>query len=102
MMERRKWKIINRRFGALKIIQNVIIIGMVIEFMNDIDLPNKCYDKINQVGLWKRMIILVELVRVRENKQIEVFNNNKSQSILKWKIEFLEVKRPKVKVKKIW
>ena len=42
--------------------------GMAIKFMNEIDLLNKCYNKINQVRLWKRIIILVELVGVRGNK----------------------------------
>ena len=101
MIERRKLKMINRRLRAPKITQNIIIIKITIEFMNKMEFPNKFYNKINQVRLQKRIIISVELVRVRENKQTEVFNNNKSQSILKQKIEFQEVKRPKEKSKKM-
>ena len=101
MIERMKLKMINRRLRAPKITQNIIIIKMTIEFMNKMEFPNKFYDKINQVRLQKRIIISVELVRVRENKRTEVFNNNKSQSILKQKIEFQEVKRPKEKSKKM-
>ena len=92
---------INRRLRVPKITQNIIIIKMIIEFMNKMEFPNKFYNKINQVRLQKRIIISVELVRVRENKRTEVFNNNKSQSILKQQIEFQEVKRPKEKSKKM-
>ena len=65
-------------------------------------LKNKVFDLINHVRLYKNVIILAEIVGARGIRTTEYYNEIIAQSMLKWDIEFLLVKKLKTKAKREW
>ena len=59
---------INRSLPLPKLIENITIIEVAREFIKEKELKVHCFDKINHVRLYKRMILLAELVGARGRK----------------------------------
>ena len=72
------------------------------KYILDNRLQREVFDQTNQVRIFKKMIILAELVGVRERQFTEAFYNLNDESMIKWKIRFPTVKKLSQSATRIW
>ena len=93
---------INRKRLSPKITNNKIIMSIAREYVKEKDLLNGFWDEINLIRIYKKMILLLELVGVKGRCRIEAYDNVNKKSLLKWKIDFSKVKKLRKKAIEIW
>ena len=92
-LKKRNLMILNDRMELPTIISNITIIKLAEEFVKEKEEKLRIYNKINHVRLQKKMIILAELVGIRGMQSTQCFDNINEVSLIKWKIQFLIVKK---------
>ena len=97
-MKKRLIKMINRTRPSLKITDNKTIMSLAREYVKEKDLLGGCWDKINHVRMHEKIILLLKLVGVKGRYRIEACDNMNEKSLLKWKVVFSKVKKPRKKV----
>ena len=91
-------KIVNNRSKSHKIMENKILIEFVIEYIKEKKLKNEVFDQINHIRLYKKIILLVELVRDQVLATTECYDRIEAESIIEQKINFPPILKLTLKV----
>ena len=94
----KKIKIINDRNENQIITENKILMEFIAEYVKEKGLKNNFIDQINHIRLFKKVILLEEIIRVRGSATTECYETIEERSILEWNIEFPLIEKPNIKV----
>ena len=89
MQKKRNLKIINRTKPALKITENKTFMKFTTQFIKDKEMKIVNWHEINHIHLWRKTILLAELVRGRGGRETKAYNSTEASSLLKQDIDFL-------------
>ena len=100
-MDERKMRIVNNRNENQIITDNKILIEFVVEYVKEKGLKNNSINQINHVRLFKKVILLAEIIGVR-GRAAEWYERIEESSMLEQNIEFSLIENPNIKVIQIW
>ena len=84
------------------ITENKILMEFVVEYVKEKDLKNNSIDQINYMRLFKKIILLAEIIGARGLATIEYYKIIGEKSILEQNIEFPPTEKLKIKAIWIW
>jgi len=94
--------IINDTANYVKFTDNKTITKYVIEYISSKELHKVTYNQINHIHLYKKILLLAEIVGAEGRCETEYYFNFKATSILQWKIKFPKVVKPTTIAKRVW
>ena len=77
-----------------RITENKNTMEHTIDYANEQPRPKVIVDKINQVRLWKRVILRCEVLGLYRTKTTDCGERDEDQSILKWNFKMPKVYKP--------
>ena len=102
IMRERNIEIINNEKLVQKITSNKTTTEYINDYIKVAKLPNKVFDQINHIRLFKRAVIPVELTRARGQRTTECYDKIEVKSMLEQNINFLEIQKPTIKAVQAW
>ena len=95
-------RIINDRNENQTITNNKILMEFIAEYVKEKGLKNDSVDQINHMRLFKKVILLAEIIRVRGLATIEYYERIEEKSMIEWNIEFSLIEKPNTKAIRTW
>ena len=74
----------------------------VTEYIKEKELRSEVYDQINHIQLYKKVILLAEVVWARGLLTTEYYNRIEVKSIIEWKLTFFNVTKLITKSNRAW
>ena len=91
MLKNRKTTITDEKSIIRKVTVNKTIIDYAIDFIKLNRKPNRTFQMINHIRLFKQMLLQAELIQMNGRKRTFKQKNYFDKSWIKWKIKFLNI-----------